>query len=141
MLSGVVSAVLILCILSGLFWVIDRIHKKLLKRLFLFTPRDGHIDPTGPHALSSATVHNLRRWEIRRWGLWCATILAFGFIVGYHSGNLSIERAWFLFPLLIFALINDFSARCPRCRLLMIRQCMVRLPKACLKCGVRYESR
>jgi len=141
MLRGITSAVLMLCILSGMFLVIDRIHKRFLRRLFLSIPNDGSFDPNDPPALSSVEVHKLRQWEIRRWVFWCTTIFAFGFVAGYNLRNLSIEKGWFLIPLLALTLINDFLGRCPRCKLLMIRQCMVRLPKACLKCGVGFKSR
>ena len=137
---GLLTGGLMLALVLGLFLFIDWIYKASLRRLFLLVPRDRSFDPGHTPVLSSDTVDALRRWQNRRLVLWSATIFAFGFTGGYHPRDLALADVWFLLPLPIVALVHDFRARCPRCGLLMIRQLMVLMPRACVKCGIRYGS-
>jgi hypothetical protein len=128
--------------LAGLFLIIDYFHRKALHRLSLLTSLARSYFKGDPRPLDPDEIKGLRRWLMRGHALWSGFVLAVGFIVAFYgeSGRAAISRRiWLAAPLLVLAIVNDFSLRCPRCGTFMVRNKMVLMSRQCVRCGVGFS--
>ena len=99
-----------------------------------------------PAPLDASELKRLRRWQRNMRITAIATLFYLGVMVGLASS--APDEAWIvrwiaflILPAMVVAgVVLQFSARCPRCALLLGLQSSLGLPDACERCGVSFRE-
>lgn len=142
MLRAALMAVGYLIFLGSVLLAADYFRRKGLRWLSRLTSPARSYFQGDQRPLDPDEIRGLKRWAVRRQILWGGLVFVAGFILGIrgqHSQDAALGKLWLTAPLLLLAIVHDFSRRCPRCSTLMIRGTFVLLPKQCVKCGAEYR--
>jgi hypothetical protein len=133
---------ILLCVAIIGFLAILFLRKQALNPARVSNWRDHAIKP-----LDVGELQALAHWQVRMLILYVASIIYLLFLLILSSSqNLpgdqpSADLAYgLLLPLVGAALYHQFSARCPRCGLVLGLQRRLLVPAHCARCGVRLRQ-
>jgi hypothetical protein len=136
-----VIGILLFIAIAG-FLVIVFWRKQALSPAQVSTWRDHPVKP-----LDAGEMQALAQWQVHMLILYVASIIFLLFLLVLSSSpNLpgdqpNAELAYgLLLPLVGVALYHQFSARCPRCGLVLGLQRRLLVPAHCARCGVRLRQ-
>jgi hypothetical protein len=123
---------ILLCVAIIGFLAILFLRKQALNPARVSNWRDHAIKP-----LDVGELQALAHWQVRMLILYVASIIYLLFLLILSSSpNLAYGL---LLPLVGAALYHQFSARCPRCGLVLGLQSRLLVPDHCARCGVRLR--
>jgi hypothetical protein len=135
-----VIGILLIIAIAGLL-VVVLLRKQALSAARISTWRDHSVKP-----LDTGEMQVLSHWQVRMLILYVVTIVYLLFLLVLSSSpnlpgdRLSADLAYgLLLPLVGLALYHQFSARCPRCGLVLGLQRRLLVPAHCARCGVRLR--
>jgi hypothetical protein len=135
-----VIGILLFVAIAGLLVVIF-LRKQALSTARISTWHDHPVKP-----LDSGEMQMLAHWQVRMLILYVVSIIyLLSLLILSSSPNLpgdqlSADLAYgLLLPLVGAALYHQFSARCPRCGLVLGLQRRLLVPAHCARCGVRLR--